>query len=146
MIVRLMAIYLMDASVDAFSSNSLLITAQSSYLCNIHRRSSNCRSFDLHDTASKIQSKRDFLGSLENAYDFNYENPASTLFLDEIVDGYNEEEIARFMIDSFDMISVGSWRTVYAQEFSTSFGFGGLFGEAPEVEFEFGNDGSITCK
>ena len=32
------------------------------------------------------QIKLDFIGSLENAYDFNDANPASTLFLNELVE------------------------------------------------------------
>ena len=32
------------------------------------------------------QVKLDFVGSLENAYDFNDANPASTLFLNELVE------------------------------------------------------------
>lgn len=48
------------------------------------------------------------------------------------------------MIESFDQISTGKWRIIYVHNFSTSFGFGSLFGDICAVEVEIENDGSIT--
>jgi hypothetical protein len=49
------------------------------------------------------------------------------------------------MVESFEKIVTGKWRIVYAEECSTSFGFGSLFGAASSVEMELENDGEITC-
>eukprot|EP00804_Cyclotella_cryptica_P008158 CCRYP_004628-RA/>CCRYP_004628-RA protein AED:0.11 eAED:0.11 QI:158/0.85/0.75/1/0.71/0.62/8/934/587 len=135
---------MLAAAGPAFIPYSLCSRGRDSFLYNKRGMLANCRSFHLHDAASQVQSKRDFLGSLENAFDFNTANAASSIFLESLVNRVDQEEIARNIIDSFDEIAPGSWRTVYAQDFSTSFGFGGIFGDVPEVEFEFGNDGSIS--
>lgn len=117
------------------------------------------------------QIKLDFVGSLENAYDLNPTNSASTSFLSRLVDQVRAchtmrktdvqtcpyqmhcslpplqatpESITREILESFEHLSVGRWRVVYIDEYSTSFGFGSLFGDLSAAEFEVGNDGSIT--
>jgi hypothetical protein len=120
------------------------------------------------------QLKLDFLGSLENAYDFNDANPASTLFLSRLVEQVgtsirrcifytlqffshshhldmsfqqvSPEAISRNIIESFGDLGAGKWRVVYVQECSTSFGFGSFFGSVTSADVELGNDGSIACK
>ncbi|KAL3759045.1 hypothetical protein ACHAWU_008654 [Discostella pseudostelligera] len=89
--------------------------------------------------------KLDFLGSLENAYDFNDANPASTLFLSRLVEQVSPEAISRNIIESFGDLGAGKWRVVYVQECSTSFGFGSLFGSVTSAVVELGIDGSIAC-
>ena len=50
------------------------------------------------------------------------------------------------MIESFEEIATGKWRIVYAEDYSTSFGFGLLLGEFTSGEVELGNDGSIASE
>jgi len=97
--------------------------------------------------ASSIdQLKLDFVGSLDNAYDLNPQNPASTSFLGNLVEQATPETISRQMVESFEQLGAGKWRIVYVEDFSTSFGFGSLFGDIGAGEVDIGNDGSITSK
>lgn len=48
------------------------------------------------------------------------------------------------MIESFEQLGTGKWRIVYVHDLSTSFGFGGIFGDICAGEVEIENDGSIT--
>mmetsp|Transcript_35677 Transcript_35677/g.75162 ORF Transcript_35677/g.75162 Transcript_35677/m.75162 type:complete len:302 (-) Transcript_35677:128-1033(-) len=90
------------------------------------------------------QIKLDFVGSLENAYDLNPKNAASSSFLNLLIQQASPESIYREIIESFDQLGTGKWRIVYVQDYSTSFGFGSLFGDITAGEAEVGNDGSIT--
>ena len=49
------------------------------------------------------------------------------------------------MVESFGQLGTGKWRIVYAEECSTSFGFGSLFGGASTIELELENDSKVTC-
>ena len=49
------------------------------------------------------------------------------------------------MVESFEQLGTGKWRIVYAEECSTSFGFGSLFGGASSMEMELECDGKVTC-
>lgn len=56
------------------------------------------------------------------------------------------ESITRDMLESFEEIATGKWRIIYVEEYSTSLGFGSLFGDLTAGEVELGNDGSISCE
>lgn len=92
------------------------------------------------------QIKLDFIGSLENAYDLNPTNSASNSFLSCLVEQVTPEYITRGMIESLDQLGTGKWRIVYIQDYSTSFGFGSLFGDISSADVELGNDGSVTSQ
>ena len=85
------------------------------------------------------------MGSLENAYDLNPTNAASASFLDRLVEQVTPQSITRLMVESFDELGAGKWRVVYVEEYSTSFGFGSLFGDMTACEVEL-IDGSITSE
>jgi len=102
-----------------------------------------CAIGELHLASSIDQLKLDFIGSLDNAYDLNPQNPASTSFLGNLVEQATPETISRQMVESFEQLSAGKWRIVYVQDFSTSFGFGSLFGDISAGEVDIGYDGSI---
>lgn len=55
------------------------------------------------------------------------------------------ESITRDLIESFEEIGTGKWRIVYIQDYSTSFGFGSLFGDISAAEVEL-YSGIITSK
>mmetsp|Transcript_35512 Transcript_35512/g.65116 ORF Transcript_35512/g.65116 Transcript_35512/m.65116 type:complete len:250 (+) Transcript_35512:79-828(+) len=90
------------------------------------------------------QIKLDFVGSLDSAYDLNPTNSASASFLSRLVEQQNPETITREIVESFDQLGTGKWRIVYIHDYSTSLGFGSLFGDISAGEVELGNDGSIT--
>lgn len=50
------------------------------------------------------------------------------------------------MIESFEELGQGKWRIVYIEDYSTSMGFGSLFGDLIAGSVELENDGSILCK
>jgi hypothetical protein len=59
------------------------------------------------------------------------------------------ERVNRDILESFGERSclVGKWRIVYAEECTTSYGFGSFFvGGIDSAEAEIENDGRVTCK
>ena len=92
------------------------------------------------------QSKLDFLGTLEDQWQINKTNRASSLFLDGLVGDTSPELLQRLMVETFEDVSPGRWRIVYAQDLCTSFGFGSLFRDVSEADVELGNNGEITCE
>ncbi len=56
------------------------------------------------------------------------------------------ERVNRDILESIGRLGVGKWRIVYAEECTTSFGFGSFFiGGANSADVEIENDGRITC-
>lgn len=92
------------------------------------------------------QTKLDFLGTLENQYEINKTNRASSIFLSDLVGESSPDLLRRLMVETFEDVAPGCWRIVYAQELSTSFGFGSLLGDVREADVELGNHGEITCE
>lgn len=92
------------------------------------------------------QTKLDFLGTLENPYEINKTNRASSTFLNGLIGETSPELLRRLMVETFEDVAPGRWRIVYAQDLCTSFGFGSLFKEVHEADVEIGNNGWITCE
>jgi len=91
------------------------------------------------------QTKLDFLGTLENQYEINKTNRASSIFLSDLVGKSSPDLLRRLMVETFEDVAPGRWRVVYAQDLSTSFGFGSLLSDVREADVELGNHGEITC-
>mmetsp|Transcript_7253 Transcript_7253/g.15120 ORF Transcript_7253/g.15120 Transcript_7253/m.15120 type:complete len:237 (+) Transcript_7253:110-820(+) len=87
------------------------------------------------------QSKIDFLGSLENSYDLNPTNTASSNFLEELIGRGEPESLNRVMLESFEDVAPGKWRIIYVEKFSSS--LGKLLGDIDQADIEIGNDGSL---
>ena len=66
--------------------------------------------------------------------------------MDGLVGDTSPELLQRLMVETFEDVSPGRWRIVYAQDLITSFGFGSLFRDVSEADVELGNNGEITCK
>lgn len=92
------------------------------------------------------QTKLDFLGTLDKPYEINKTNRASSIFLSDLIGETSPELLRRLMVEMFEDVAPGRWRIVYAQDLSTSFGFGSLLRDVREVDVELGNNGEITCK
>lgn len=92
------------------------------------------------------QTKLDFLGTLENPYEINKTNRATSIFLSDLIGDTSPELLRRLMVETFEDVAPGRWRIVYAQDLSTSFGFGSLLGDVREVDVELENNGEITCE
>lgn len=91
-------------------------------------------------------NKLDFIGSLENSYQMNKTNNASSIFLNGLIEESSPELLRRLMIEAFEDVAPGTWRIVYRQDVSTSFGFGSLLSDVHEVVAKLGNNGEITCE
>ncbi|KAL7466469.1 hypothetical protein ACHAXS_006768 [Conticribra weissflogii] len=87
------------------------------------------------------QSKLDFLGSLENSYDLNPTNMASSKFLEELIGQGDPESLNRVMLESFEDVAPGKWRIIYVEKFASS--LGKLLGDIDQADIEIGNDGSL---
>ena len=92
------------------------------------------------------QTKLDFLGTLENPYEINKTNRASSIFLDGLIGETSPELLRRLMVESFEDVAPGRWRIVYAQDLCTSFGFGSLVRDVSEADVDMSNNGQITCE
>ena len=92
------------------------------------------------------QTKLDFLGTLENQYEINKTNRASSIFLNDLVGESSPDLLRRLMVETFEDVAPGRWRIVYVQDLSTSFGFGSLIGDVSEADVELGNNGEIKCE
>lgn len=90
------------------------------------------------------QSKIDFLGSLENSYDLNPTNTASSNFLEELIGRGEPESLNRVMLESFEDVAPGKWRIIYVEKFSSS--LGKLLGDIDQADIEIGNDGSLLSE
>lgn len=90
------------------------------------------------------QNKIDFLGSLENSYDLNPTNTASSKFLEELIGQGVPESLNRIMLESFEDVAPGKWRIIYVEQFSSS--LGKLLGDIDQADIEIGNDGSLLSK
>ncbi len=90
------------------------------------------------------QSKIDFLGSLENSYDLNPTNIASSKFLEELIGQGDPESLNRVMLESFEDVAPGKWRIIYVEKFASS--LGKLLGDIDQADIEIGNDGSLLSE
>ena len=104
------------------------------------------RPIELTRSIHLLSNKLDFIGSLENAYEINKTNNASSIFLRELVGESSSELLRRLMVETFEDVAPGTWRIVYKQDLSTSFGFGSFLSDVHLVETKLENNGEITCE